>query len=63
MSTSASVTLKALDLVLHSVTDMLLGNHAKKSKVEQFIAKVCKQEDLNIKELKSGSRRESISMI
>jgi len=42
---------------------MLLGNHAKKSKVEQFIAKVCKQEDLNIKELKSGSRRESISKI
>jgi hypothetical protein len=26
-------------------------------KVEQFISKVCIQEDINLKELKSGSRR------
>ena len=32
-------------------------------KVEQFISKVCIQEDINIKELKSGSRRGSISKI
>lgn len=32
-------------------------------KVKQFISKVCIQEDINIKELKSGSRRGSISKI
>jgi predicted HTH domain antitoxin len=35
--------------------------HDRLKKVDQFIAKICKQESINIKELKSGSRRGSIS--
>ncbi|MFC1812365.1 transposase [Thermodesulfobacteriota bacterium] len=37
--------------------------HDRLKKVEQFIAKMCKQEKMNIKELKSGSRRGSISKV
>jgi len=35
--------------------------HDRMKKIDQFIEKICKQEGINIKELKSGSRRGSIS--
>ena len=48
--------------VNQKVKHQFLGQDSLK-KLEQFIAKVCIQGDINIKELKSGSRRGLISKI
>jgi predicted HTH domain antitoxin len=40
-----------------------LSGQGRLKKVKQLIAKVCKQESINIKKLKSSSRRGSISKI